>query len=201
MILIKKILRRIYLEIIWRKNLFSKIWFDGKIEIGKKTKFYQPLKLKNGGGEILIGKNCSFGFRYGGRFKNGEIEIQTRSKEAKIEIGNNVSTNNNLFLCSRKFIKIGEKVLIGRDVIIMDHNGHGIKPTERNLPGTARGIEIKDNVWLGSNVVILPGTTIGENTIVGANSVVKGEIPANVIVQGNPAKIVKSIEDNDERKI
>lgn len=132
-----------------------------------------------GGGEILIGKNCSFGFRYGGRFKNGEIEIQTRSKEAKIEIGNNVSTNNNLFLCSRKFIKIGERVLIGRDVIIIDHNGHGIKATERNLPGT----------------------TIGENTIVGANSVVKGEIPANVIVQGNPAKIIKSIEDNDERKI
>ena len=43
----KKILRRIYLEIIWRKNLFNKIWFDGKIEIGKKTKFYQQLKLKN----------------------------------------------------------------------------------------------------------------------------------------------------------
>lgn len=112
-----------------------------------------------------------------------------------------MSTNNNLFLCSRKLIKIGDKTLIGRDVVIMDHNGHGIKINERNLPGTARGIEIKNNVWLGSNVVILPGTTIGENTIVGANSVVKGEIPANVIVQGNPAKIIKSIEDNDERKI
>ncbi|STO31152.1 Galactoside O-acetyltransferase [Fusobacterium necrogenes] len=197
--ILKKILRRIYFEIIWRKNIINKIWFDGIIKIGKKTKFYQPLKLKNGGGggTVIIGENCSFGFRYGGRFKNGEIEIQTRSKEAKIEIGNNVATNNNIFLCSRKFIKIGDKTLIGRDVVIMDHNGHGIKVDERSLPGTARGIEIKENVWLGNNVVILPGTLIGKNSIVGANSVVKGIFPENVIIQGNPAKIVKKIEVNE----
>lgn len=195
--ILKRILRRIYLEIIWRKNIINKIWFDGKIEIGKKTKFYQPLKLKNGGGTIIIGENCSFGFRYGGRFKNGEIEIQTRSKEAKIEIGNNVATNNNIFLCSRKSIKIGDKTLIGRDVVIMDHNGHGIKADERNLPGTAIGVEIGENVWLGNNVVILPGTLIGKNSIVGANSVVKGNFLENVIIQGNPAKIIKKIEVNE----
>lgn len=78
----------------------------------------------------------------------------------------------------------------------MDHNGHGVKIDERNLPGTARGILIKENVWLGNNVVILSGTEIGKNSIVGANSVVKEIFPDNVIIQGNPAKIMKNIEVN-----
>lgn len=183
------------MKLFGKKNTIDKYLFDGEIIIGKKTRFYQPLKLKNGG-NIKIGKSCSFGFRYGGRFKNGEIEIQTRSKNAKIEIGNHVSTNNNIFLCSREYIKIEDRVLLGRDVVIMDHNGHGVKIDERNLPGTARGILIKENVWLGNNVVILSGTEIGKNSIVGANSVVKGIFPDNVIIQGNPAKIMKNIEVN-----
>lgn len=79
----------------------------------------------------------------------------------------------------------------------MDHNGHGIKADERNLPGTVREIEIGDNVWLGNNGAILPGTLIGKNSIVGANSVVKGSFPENVIIQGNPAKIIKKIEVNE----
>ena len=66
-----------------------------------------------------------FGFRY------GEIELQTRSQKAKIEIGNNVGINNNIMICSKKSIKIEDNVLIGRNVTIMDHNGHGIKPDER----------------------------------------------------------------------
>lgn len=93
-------------------------------------------------------------------------------------------------------MKIGDKTLIGKDVVIMDHNGHGIAPTRRYTPGTAKEVEIKENVWLGNNVVILPGTIIGKNSIVGANSVVKGKFPENVIIQGNPAKIIKRIEED-----
>lgn len=152
--------------------------------------------MYNIGGYIKIGKNCCFGYEFGGGFRKGEIEIQTRELDAKVEIGNNVYTSNNLFICCRKSVKIGDKTLIGKDVVIMDHNGHGIDPSRRYTPGTAKEIEIKENVWLGNNVVILPGTKIGKNSIVGANSVVKGEFQEDVIIQGNPAKIVKKIEVN-----
>ena len=77
----------------------------------------------------------------------------------------------------------------------MDHNAHGVLPTERRTSaGTARKIIIEENVWLGNYVTILPGTIIGKNSIVGAESVVKGNFPENVIIQGNPAKIIKKIE-------
>lgn len=155
-------------------------------------------------GTILIGNYCSFGYEYGGGFKNNYLEFQTRNNNAIIEIGNNVATNNNLFLCARKHITIKDDVLIGRNVVIMDHNAHGVLPTERRSSnGTARDIIIEENVWIGNYVTILPGTIIGKNSIVGAGSVVKGIFPENVIIQGNPAKIIKKIElgDKDEKEI
>lgn len=110
-------------------------------------------------------------------------------------MGKNVSTNNNLFLCARKCIIIKDDVLIGRNVTIMDHNAHGILPTERrSSKGTAREIIIGENVWIGNYVTILPGTVVGKNSIIGAGSVVKGSFPENVIIQGNPAKIIKKID-------
>lgn len=189
------IIKKYIKKIILLKNESSRFFYKGKIEIGEKTKFYQKLKLYDISGDIKIGKNCFFGYEFGGGFRKGEIEIQTRDLNAKIEIGDNVYTNNNLFICCRKSVKIGNKTLIGKDVVIMDHNGHGISPSRRYTPGTAKEIEIKENVWLGNNVVILPGTIIGKNSIVGANSVVKGVFPENVVIQGNPAKIMKRIEE------
>lgn len=201
--LIKKQIEKIKQKIIFFKNKVTISAFEGKITIGIENKFYQGLDLM-GKGTIFIGNSCSFGYRYGGGFKNGKIEIQTRSNEAKIEIGNNIATNNNIFLCSKNKIKIEDDVLIGRNVIIMDHNAHGVKPNERRKSsGTPREIIIKRNVWIGSYVIILPGTIIGENSIVGAGSVVKGEFPKNVIIQGNPARIIKKIEigEKNEEKI
>lgn len=86
----------------------------------------------------------------------------------------------------------------------MDHNAHGVLPTERRTSaGTPREIIIEDNVWLGNYVTVLPGTIIGKNSIVGAGSIVKGIFPENVIIQGNPARIIKKIElgENNGEKI
>lgn len=201
--LIEKIIRRLILEIIWWKNKLPVFLFKGNIKLGYKTRFNQPLILM-GGGTILIGNYCSFGYEYGGGFKNNYLEFQVRDDKAIIEIGNNVATNNNLFLCARNHIVIKDDVLIGRNVTIMDHNAHGVLPTERRTSdGTARKIIIEENVWLGNYVTILPGTIIGKNSIVGAGSVVKGIFPENVIIQGNPAKIIKKIElgDKDGKEI
>ena len=77
-------------------NGIDRYFFKGNISIGKKVNFNQKLRLI-GNGSIEIGDNCFFGYRIGGRFHNGSCEMQVRSKDAIIKIGNNVASNNNLF--------------------------------------------------------------------------------------------------------
>lgn len=121
-------------------------------------------------------------------------ELQTRTNDSVINIGNNVLTNNNLKIIARGTVDIGDDCLIGENVAIMDHNAHGVKPSERRTSaGTAKDVIIGKNVWIGNNVTILPGSKIGDNCILAVGCVVKGNIPANVIVQGNPGVIVKNI--------
>ena len=69
-----------------------------------------------------------------------------------------------------------------------------LKPYEYNKP-----IRIRRNAWIGGNVIILPGVTIGENSIIGAGSVVTKDIPANVIAVGNPCKVLRPITEEDDR--
>lgn len=174
-------------------NGISKYSFKGMISVGKNVKFYQKLRL-TGEGYIYIGANSSFGYKIGGRYYGGSCEIQTRSKEAVIRIGNNVAANNNLFIMARKNIVIEDDVLIGESVTIMDHNAHGIDPYRRRTSfGTPREIIIKTNVWIGNNVTILPGSIVGKNSIIAVGSVINGIFPDNVIIAGNPAKIIKEL--------
>lgn len=121
-------------------------------------------------------------------------ELQTRTNDSVINIGNNVLTNNNLKIIARGTVDIGDDCLIGENVTIMDHNAHGVKPSERRKSaGTVKDVIIGKNVWIGNNVTILPGSKIGDNCILAVGCVVKGNIPDNVIVQGNPGVIVKNI--------
>lgn len=166
---------------------------NGTLSVGKNIDFQQNVKYY-GKGKIIIEDSCMFGYEIGGGFY-GYSEIQTRDKNAEIFIGKGCLFNNNFFICARKKITIGEYCLFGRNVTIMDHNGHGISPEERrSSSGTARDVVIGNNVWVGNYVTILPGTTIGENTIIAVGSIVQGDIPANVVVKGNPGVVVRVIK-------
>lgn len=139
----------------------------------KKSVVFEQETNFHGKGKVRIGRNVVLGCRYGGGWKSNIIEIQPRKKEAEIEIGENVVINNGAFICSNKKISIGDETLIGSGVTIMDHNAHGIKALERRITqGTAKEIKIGKNVWLGNGVYILPGTEIGDNSIVAAGSIV-----------------------------
>ena len=94
-------------------------------------------------------------------------------------------------------IHIGKDVLIGRFVLINDHNHGDISPESLALPPIKRslvskgGITIGDRVWIGDKVSILSGVTIGEGAVIGANSVVTKDVPANAVAAGIPAKVIK----------
>jgi acetyltransferase-like isoleucine patch superfamily enzyme len=88
-------------------------------------------------------------------------------------------------------ITIGDNVLIGPKVNLVSEN-HPIDPTQRkSLIG--KPIVIKDNAWIGASATILPGITVGENSIVAAGSIVTKDVPDNTIVAGNPAKQIKTL--------
>jgi len=91
-------------------------------------------------------------------------------------------------------VTIGDNVMAGPNVQIYTAT-HPIDPDERNS-GKELGypIVIGDNVWLGGSAVICPGVTIGDNVVVAAGAVVTKDVPENVVVGGNPAKVIKKIK-------
>lgn len=114
-----------------------------------------------------------------------------------VHFGKNVYANFNLVLVDDDDIFVGDNVLFAPNVTISSGT-HPIHPKLRreqaqyNLP-----IRIECNVWIGANSIVLPGITIGENSVIGAGSVVTKDIPANVIAVGNPCKVLRSIDERD----
>lgn len=121
-----------------------------------------------------------------------------------IQIGNNVSFGNDCHIGCVNEIIISDGVLLGSHILINDHS-HGQtefisdqRPAVREL--VSKGpIHIGKNVWICDGVCVLPGVTIGENSIIGANAVVTKNVPANCVVAGNPAKVIKYLKKKAEK--
>lgn len=112
-------------------------------------------------------------------------------------IGDNVYANFGLTLVDDGPIFIGNSVLFGPNVMITT-TGHPVDPLIRKATYQfSEPVVIEDNVWIGGDVVILPGVTIGENSVIGAHSTVTKSIPANSIALGNPCKVIREITEKD----
>lgn len=113
--------------------------------------------------------------------------------------GNNVYTNFNLTLVDDTHIYIGDCTMIGPNVTIATA-GHPIEPGLRsrglqyNMP-----VRIGKNCWLGAGVIVMPGVTIGDNTVIGAGSIVTRDIPANVVAVGNPCRVMRPVGERDRQ--
>lgn len=147
-----------------------------------------------GGQKIIIGNNfyCYWGVRIETYSCHNGIKFNPQ-----IIIGNNVSINPDCHIGAINRIEIHDGVLMASRVFITDHF-HGkinreellVSPQKRIL--FAKGtVIIKKNAWLGEGVAVMPGVTIGENSVIGANAVVTKDIPDNSIAVGIPAKVIK----------
>ena len=165
------------------------------LKIGNKVSFNQQTVI-NGKGSVIIGDKVSIGYKLGGNYYKNRSEFQPRYKDAVIEIGDEVVFNNNIFICCAQRVKIGNNCLVGEGVTIFDFEAHGTSPYNRHKLRNKKEVIIGNNVWIGSKVIILKGAKIGDNSIIAAGSVVLGkEYPSNVIIGGNPARIIKEIEN------
>lgn len=114
-----------------------------------------------------------------------------------VHFGKGVYANFNLTLVDDTHIYVGDYTMFGPNVVLATA-GHPILPELRplayqyNMP-----IHIGKNCWLGAGVIVLPGVTIGDNTVIGAGSVVTKDIPANVVAVGNPCKVLREINEHD----
>lgn len=115
-----------------------------------------------------------------------------------VHIGDYFYANFNLVIVDDIDVYIGNNVMIAPNVTITP-TGHPVDP-ELRRPGNQFSIPIRigNDVWIGSNAVILPGVTIGDNSVIGAGSVVTHDIPANVVAVGNPCRVLREISARDK---
>lgn len=145
---------------------------------------------------ISMGKNSSFGKRA----IVAAWKIAALKNEPCISIGDNVSIGDDCFITAVNNIQIGNNVLIAQKVTITD-NSHGRmsdlgelhEHPSRRLPYSKGSVIIEDYVWIGDKVTVCPNVIIGQGAIIGANSVVTKDVPANAVVAGVPAKVIKII--------
>lgn len=111
-----------------------------------------------------------------------------------IRIGARCFANFGLMALDVAAISIGDDVQIGPNVQLLTPT-HPVAPApRRDKWEAARPINIEDNVWLGGGAIVMPGVTIGANTVVGAGAVVTRDLPRNVVAVGNPARVLRSID-------
>ena len=144
------------------------------------------------GNQVNIGNSCRI------TVSTSFNKLKTKSTtKTKITIGNNVDVGNNTFISANNNIQIGNHVIFAPNVFITDHD-HGFSDINKNLHQqslTDGGyVKIEDNVFLGIKCSILKNVTIGQHSVVGANSVVTKDVPPYSIVAGNPAKIIKKLK-------
>lgn len=145
---------------------------------------------------------------FGGIGENVEIDTPFHCDHGKhIFLGNDVIIGMNCTFVDNSPIRIGNRVLIASNVQLYT-SSHPILPKERLIPDWkgkhpsffrtwARPIEIKDNAWIGGGCILLAGVTIGENSVIGAGSVVNRSIPANCVAAGNPCKIIRRLDGKE----
>lgn len=110
-----------------------------------------------------------------------------------ISVGENFYANHNLVILDPTKVEFGDNVFVGPNCGFYTAE-HPLNPDVRNLGFEfAKPIKVGNNVWFGGNVTVIGGVRIGDNVVIGAGSTVTKDIPDNVVVVGNPARIIKEI--------
>lgn len=154
----------------------------------------QPVVFR-GKGRITFGNNVKFGILNSPMLYNTYAYVEARHTKSKISIGNHVSINNNFSVSSEKSIVIGDHTLIGYNCNISDSNFHDLNPLNREHTDLdPQEVVIGKNVFIGNNVTILKGVSIGDNSVIAASSIVTKSFAENLIIAGNPAKIIRELD-------
>lgn len=183
----------------WNLTVIRSLRLAG-LEIAERVRMYgKPIISLAKDSRIQIGARCVLcsDSEFTALGINHPIIIRTLRQGAEIVIGADTGISG-ASICAAQSIRIGKACLIGANVTLADTDFHAVAPQDRRFNNcesdiAAAPIRIGDNVFIGTESIILKGVEIGENSIIGAGSVVTKNVPANVIAAGNPARIIRQI--------
>lgn len=192
-----KFIKKILFLLMQAPRIFCYRIISNARVFGKMPKLRQPLHAV-GRGLIEFESGVTIGFSPSPYFFSSYAFMDVRNVSSKISIGSNTSINNGFVaIAEYSYIKIGSRVLMGTNVEIIDSDFHGIRLGDRNLskPEWAKPVVIEDDVFLGSNVRVCKGVTIGAGSVIANGAIVVKDIPGGVLAAGNPAAVIRSILD------
>ena len=163
-------------------------------QLGKGGAFFKPQYLKLFGSHISVD---DFPTIIGARDANVQLTSWNIGDwKGELKIGKYCLITPGVRIMAAESIEIGDACMFAHGAYISDADWHGIY--DRSEPvGNTKPIILKDNVWIGDSAIVCKGVTIGENSIIGAGAVVTKNIPANVVAAGNPAKVVKNLDQGN----
>lgn len=176
-------------------------WFSDLTAPLRARLFARQKGIACGAGFKLIGKTpwtqnhgrIDMGTQVTIRSLTASVRFATQ-RDATIRIGDRTFINSAVAIAAARSVEIGSDCLIADFVTIFDTNFHQIDEGEEPKTAPTR---IGRNVWIGRSAIILPGTTIGDHSVIGAGAVVSGVIPEKVLVAGNPARVLRPITASD----
>ncbi len=159
--------------------------------VGKNFKTDGDIPLIIGSGKIFIGDNVRIGNR------SSWILSSNLYESPELIIGNNTVLNYQIGISVECKVEIGDNCVFAGETAIFDNNSHGLHygHDRKMTKDDVAPIKIEDHVWIGMRSLILKGVTIGKGAVVAAGSIVTKDVPPMTLVGGNPARIIKKIED------
>lgn len=174
--------------IFLRAMLTAKLYLLGCDAVGKRARTRCRPYIDNAG-RIVIGDD----FNLNSRIVRSELAT---GHKGVLEIGDGVVVNYGAAICAHERVRIGDRVHLGPYVSIMDSDFHGVR--DRAAKAGTAPVAIEDDAWLGNRVIVLKGSTIGKGAVITAGSVVSGDIPAGVLAGGNPARVIRRLDEAEE---
>lgn len=177
------------LRFFWYEPLFR-----GQCETVGRRFYMERLPFFTGTGRIAIGDGVRLSGKSSFMFHN-----RFRSRP-ELSIGDGTFIGHDCHFRIANSVRIGERCLIAAHVDLSDFDGHPLDPARRRAgeppdANQVRRLVVGNDVWIGTGAAVLKGVVIGDRSIVGAHSVVTKEVPADVIVAGNPARIVRRLSE------
>jgi acetyltransferase-like isoleucine patch superfamily enzyme len=170
------------------------------ITCGHNVEVFGRVIIRAPAGGIAISNNVqliSSSWRATAGALNHPVRLRTFRPGARIIIDEGAGLNGTSITCRSRTIRIGSGTMVGPNCALVDSDFHVPWPPSRRNDGTTESdsdVLIGRNVWIGANCLILKGVTIGDNSVIGAGSVVVRSVPANTLAAGNPAKVLKHYE-------
>lgn len=184
----------------WLKRTYFKLRTDLRYNLSFKKKFKSIASRPMIWGiwnVVVYGPNISLGNRVlivgGNGYRTTLTTVVSGEKEGQITVGDNVLIMNGVRISSASEITIEDDCMLANFCYLMDADWHDLHD-RTSSPGNTRPIILKKGAWIGDSAIICKGVTIGQNSVVGAGSVVRANVPDNCVVIGNPAKVVKKLD-------